>query len=434
MKKIGRNDLCYCGSKIKYKYCCLEKNKIDSQIDVKSGITISSIIDIIEFGLSKLDILSEDCRKVKVKGIQILNKNTIECQIYPYYSDSNDIKLEIATVMGFLHGLFEGNSFADTIEPKYFAIRAYDEGEEEIIYAISSIETAGFIASGNTIAWLKSTIFQENTNSYRLTIAKKQISEIENALRIVVSDILSIKHGVEWWDKSVGEKLSKSVKSDYENQYGENINDGAVLIKYSYLRQLKKIICTNWKDFKHLFESKIGFEDSLDKLNLIRREEAHNREITKEHIEDLKEIYFFILPVISNIYPQIIPELLIENWKTKIREIMSNGYKPLYGDTNLMEEPNQQTKLIKSTTSILHLIDYLTKTEGQLTSLVVPVQKSKIHISLVEILSNYRLLQEKLIEFAQKGLIEELEGTAVEIDNYKQRMDSFIHKFLLEEG
>lgn len=432
--RIGRNELCYCGSGLKYKKCCLTKDKTDSKNVIKPQMTLTSILDFLKFGLQNLDILTEDTRKVKIKEIKVQNNNTVECQIYPFHSNSIDIKLEIGTVMGFLYGFFKDNSFQDIIEVDYFAVRAFDEKQKEILFAISSIETAGLMSKGNSIDWLKSTMFQENTTDYRLGIAKKQISEIENALRQVIVDILSNKHKNKWWDNSVGVKLSNSVKSEYANQFGEKIDDGEILIKYTYLIQIKKIICTNWKDFKHLFESKIDFENNLDELNKIRREEAHNREITEKHIEKLKSIYNSMLPKISSLYPKIIPEFLIDNWKMNIKKIMNNGYKPLYEGSEVIDEADQQKKLIKSTVNILHLIAYVKKIEEQLNSILVPVQKKEIHKELVETFTNYRLLQEKLIELAKKGLIGELEKTLKEIENYKKEMNSFTIKFLLSEG
>ncbi len=187
-KKIGRNDLCYCGSGLKYKYCCMNKDINSLSNQIKPDITISSVLDVLKFGLQNLDILTNDTRKVRVRTINILNKDIIECQIYPYKTNSIDIKIEIGTIMGFLYGFFKDDSSNKIISPKYFAVRAYDGKEKEIIYAISSFETAALISNGNSIEWLKSTLFQENTADYRLGIAKKQISEIENSLRHVIID------------------------------------------------------------------------------------------------------------------------------------------------------------------------------------------------------------------------------------------------------
>ncbi len=427
---IGRNDLCPCGSGLKYKKCCISKNH-DTELEPQFRIT--DILGFVKFGLQKLDILSNDLRKVNVKDITMLSNNTVECQIYPYNSNSMDIKLEIGTIMGFLHGFFKDDSFLKVIDPKCFAVRAFDIDSKEILYAISSFETAGMISKGNSIDWLKSTIFQDNTSDYRLSIAKRQISEIENSLRHVIVDILSQKYKEEWWDKSVGNNLGNSVKKMYEEQFNENMNDGTVLIKYTFLSHLKKIICTNWKDFKHLFDSKISFENNLDELNNIRREESHNREITDKHLEQLCLIYNSLLKNIACFYPRIIPEYLVNNWRLNIKQIMSNKYQPLFNE-DITEEKDLQKKLLKSTANILHLINYLKNTEEQLNTLIVPIQKRNIHEKLVNTFFDYRHLQEKLIELAKVGDAEKLESTLDEIKNYKKVMDSFSLEFLLNEG
>ncbi len=405
----------------------------NQKTELKPQFKISDILGFIKLGLLKLDILSNDLRKVNVKEIKILGNNTLECQIYPYNSNSLDIKLEIGTIMRFLHGFFKDDTFSETIVIKYFAVRAFDNDNKEILYAISAIETAGMMAKGNSIDWLKSTIFQENTADYRLGIAKRQISEIENSLRFVIVEILSQKHKNDWWDKSVGDKLSNSVKKMYQEQFNETVSDGAILIKYTFLLQLKKIICTNWKAFKHLFDSKISFENNLDELNNIRREESHNREITDEHLEHLGLIYNSLLKNIASYYPKIIPEYLVDNWRLSIKRIMSNKYQPLF-DSDITKEKDMQKKLLKSTLSILHQIDYLQKIEDELNTLIVPIQKRNIHEKLVKTFVDYRHLQEQLIDFAKVGNVEKLESTLIEIEDYKKIMDSFSIEFLLNEG
>jgi hypothetical protein len=429
-RNIGRNDLCLCGSGLKYKRCCMNKNQ---KTEIKPQFKLSDILGLVQFGLQELDIFTDDQRKVNVKKIGLLGNNTLECQIYPYNPNSIDIKLEIGTIMRFLHGFFKDGIFLDTIDTKYFAVRAFDYDNKEIMYAISSYETAGMVSNGNSIDWLKSTIFQENTADYRLGIAKRQISEIENSLRYVIVDILSHKHKYDWWDNSVGDKLSNSVKKMYQEQFNEIVNDGAILIKYSFLSHLKKIICTNWKDFKHLFDSKITFENNLDELNNIRREESHNREISDSFLERINLIYNFLLKNIASIYPKLIPEYLVDNWRLNIKQIMSNKYLPLF-DEDITEEKDLLKKFLKSTLSINHLIDYLQKTEDKLSSLIVPIQKKNIHDKLVKTFIDYRHLQENLIEFSKIGDIEKLENTLEEIKNYKKIMDSFTIEFLLSEG
>ncbi len=287
-KKIGRNELCLCGSGKKYKNCCMQKEtKINNSN--QTNISTKELLGLIRFGLENLNALENNSKKINTKGIGILNNSTIECKFYPYSQFSIDIKSEIARIMEFIYSFLNDNVFWNK-KTNYIAIRAYDKNENEIIYAISSFQNAKFIANGKTIEWLNGTIFQDNTKEYRLSIAKKQISEIENSLRHVINNVLSTKYGEKWWDISCGKKLSNKVKNLYENQFDEIIANGNILIKYTHILQLKKIICTNWKDFKHLFPNKIEFENSIDELNVIRREEAHNRAITGKHLKDLQII------------------------------------------------------------------------------------------------------------------------------------------------
>lgn len=431
--KLGRNDICYCGSGKKYKICCMEKDHFKELGDKKPMMSQNSIFEALTFGLNVLCVQDNDERKIKVKKIGLLNANTIECQFYAYYSDSTDIKMEISTIMGFLYGFFKEDSFSEIIQPKYFAVRAYSFDDTEVFYAYSSVDDAGLASKGNVIGWLKSTQFEINTNDYRLTIAKKQISEIENALRIVIVDVLSKKYRDDWWNLSVGGELSKSIKKQYKEQFCEETDDGIVLIKYSYLLHLKKIICTNWPDFKHFFASKIEFEDGLDKLNLIRREEAHNREITETHLVELKAIYYFILPEISNRYPQIVPELLVENWKIKIKEIFNEPLKPLFGGEDIMAEPPSLLKATKSIATINHTVNYLVDVIDKLNSIPVPVQRKKVHDELVGVLTHNKNLQEQLVDYFSQGRIDEMEETVKEMKEYKSKSDSFILNFILSE-
>ena len=48
-KKIGRNDKCYCGSGKKYKYCCMNKETVESlylqQLQLAKGLKVSDEYD-----------------------------------------------------------------------------------------------------------------------------------------------------------------------------------------------------------------------------------------------------------------------------------------------------------------------------------------------------------------------------------------------------
>lgn len=204
----------------------------------KNNNLLNDLLAIIRLGLEKLDAFSESTDKISTKSIGIINNSTLEYKFYPVSEHSIDIKKEIATIMSFVFSFINKNSLWD-IQIKNIAVRAYSKKEEEIIYALSSFDNAKFIAKGKLIEWLKGTMFQENTQEYRLGIAKKQIAEIESSLRKVIVDVLSKKAGKDWWTALMSNKTGDNIKKTYFDQFNENTSDGAILIQYSYINNLK---------------------------------------------------------------------------------------------------------------------------------------------------------------------------------------------------
>lgn len=432
MNKIGRNDICPCGSGLKYKKCCMNK-KENSKIDDKK-FSIPEILSLLKTTLQNLNIVNKEVSSIAVKKVDLLNNKTLECQFYSNSNNSIDVKIEAGAVMAALHGFFKDDTFKNMLLD-YYAVHAFNKEDSELMYVISSKEVAALIGQGNSVDWMKSSIFQENTKDYRLSVAKKQISEIENALREVIVDRLSKKHGKTWFFNSVGKKLRESVIRTYYEQFGVEIEEGDVLIKYTLVLQLKKIICTNWKDFSDLFSNKIRFENVITELNLIRREEAHNRNITTEDLEKLKVIYEFILIGITEKYPDILPHFLIDNWKIQIKEIMlSNKLEMIYSDDEIQSETNNGLKLVKTVLNLQKLIKHINDKEIKLKSIVVPVQKLNIHNELISVLGKYRILHEELVECGKTGVLEVVQNKQKEIDACKETMDEFVEKFLLHES
>lgn len=395
--------------------------------------SVSEVLSFLKTGLQNLNIVNKDADNIAVKKVKVLNNNTLECQFYAKSRNSIDVKVEIGAAMGALYGFFKDDSFKN-IKFNMYAVRAFDEKGMELMYAISSKATAALIGQGNSIDWMKNTIFQENTKDYRLSIAKRQISEIENALRHIIVDRLSKKHGSGWFKLSVGRKLWENVIGTYNNQFGVEIEDGGTLIKYTFVLQLKKIICSNWKDFSDLFDNKIQFEELILELNSIRREEAHNRDITTYDLAKLKEIYEFIFVGITEKYPNILPLYLIDNWKIQIKEIMLDKLEQTYSNDEIQDEKNNGLKLIKSITNLQELVNFIKDKELRLESVVVPVQKKNTHIELIDVLENYRILHEELIACGKTGILSEVEGKMREIELYKEKLDSFTKKYVLQES
>lgn len=433
--KIGRNDPCPCGSGIKYKNCCMNKNR--KPVATNKKLSIHEIFSFLKLGLQNISLIDKEVSDIDVKKIDLLNNRTLECQFYAKSVDSIDVKIETGNVIAALHGFFEDDTdhlFKD-MQIDYYAARAFDKTGHELMYVISSKKVAATIGQGNPLEWLKGSIIQENTGDYRLGVAKRQITEIENSLREVIVDRLSKKYGNDWFITAVGRKLRESVIDTYYNQFGVKIEDGEVLIKYTFVLQLKKIICTNWNDFSDLFGSKMQFEKSIMDLNPIRREEAHNRNISDEDLINLKEIYNTILVGITEKYPDILPHFLIDNWKIQIKGIMlSNELNMIYTDDEIQSETNNDLKLVKAVLNLQKLIDYLKDIELKLKSVVVPIQKQNIHNELISVYEKYRTLHEELLECGKTGELKIIQDKQEEIKSHKKTMNDFASKFLLYES
>lgn len=426
----GRNEKCHCGSGVKFKKCCLRK---DSQKSNDIEYSTSSILAIIRMGLENLDAFEGGQKKVKVKNIGVMNKNTLICEFMPYSQISLDVKIEIGTIMSFFYGFLKEDEFKN-VDFKYFAVRAYGQNGDEILYAISSKETAATIGKGNSIDWLKSTWFQENTPDYRLSIAKRIISEIETALREVIKDTLKSKFGDDWWDIALNNRLGQSIKKTYSDQFEEEVSSGEILINYTFLYQLPKIIVTHWTDFKCWFSNKVEFELNLDRLNKIRREEAHNRIISEKYLDELKRIHLELLSKISQAYPNIVSTFLIDNWRQRIKEIMGQGYSPLYKDIEVNGEPDPIIKLAKIIKGTKHTISYLEEIITGLRSVTVPVQKYDLHHELIDLFSKLKELNEVKLDKIMDGNILEITPVFERIQIHQGNMNSFLEKFLISES
>jgi hypothetical protein len=428
--KYNRNDTCHCGSGLKYKKCCM---KIDSQINVETKPTIKTILLWLKSGLENLDIFVESHKKVLVKDLTILNEHTIECKFYSYTENTIDVKGEIATIIGFMYGFLKEDSF-ENLEINYYAVRAYDKNDIEILNALSYKNTAKLIGQGNSIDWLKSTLFTENTNDYRLGIAKKIISEIEISLRHVIDEVLSKKYGNDWWDIALNNKVGDSIKTTYYEQFGEKITDGKILINYTYILQIKKIILTHWVEFKDLFRSRENFETIIDRLNILRREEAHNRNVTENNLKELEEIYNILLENISAKYENLTPNYLIDNWRLRIKSIMSNKLEPIYKPEEITEEKDLIEKINKITLTSINLINYLDDTIEKLESVIVPVQKKILHEELIQQFKTLNILENFKLEQIRNKDFENTESTIKAIENHQNDMEIFSRKFLLSES
>jgi len=66
------------------------------------------------------------------------------------------------------------------------------------MHAISSLAALECIASGEPIEWLSKTIFQDYTEDFVQSVAKRKVSDLEKGMREVIAKVLFDKHGARW--------------------------------------------------------------------------------------------------------------------------------------------------------------------------------------------------------------------------------------------
>lgn len=397
-------------------------------------ITIDNLTETVSLGLKTIHIFNNDCKEINVKDVFLLNEDTLCCSFYPISSKSTDIKLEIATIMGFFNGLFRDTDY-ENINLNYYAVRAYDNNDIEILSALSTKSAAEYIGKGRSIEWLKLTLFQENTEDYRLSQAKQIISEIENGLREIVKTKLKSRFGENWWDIGLNNKLGKDVKEVYFNQFGFECVDGNILIAYTFTLQLKKIILTHFNLFKSYFQSPTQFESLMDHLNKLRREEAHNRSITDIDLENLRMLHEKLLSKVLLDLESFQSNFLSENWRIKIKKIMNERqYKSIYSELEIQNEFDVEQKLLKVKENLIHIISYLSDTLIKLKSITVPIHKKDIHKGLLFCFERYKELQESLLDQTLTLDNEKINSIVHEIKLHEMEMDKFSTKILLSEN
>jgi hypothetical protein len=360
-------------------------------------ITRENLLSLISYGLQNQNpLISTKNKTYRIKDLKVINVDNIYCSYYTEYTDTIDIKTEISCIMANFNGYFRSGGFNE-IGFDYYCISALDESNNELIYAISSKDTAELIGE-KAIEWLRLTYFQENTNEFRVSQAKTIISEIENTLREIIAKILDAKHSENWWLKSVDTKLNKSTTNMYERSFGEKTSNGKLLINHTFILDLKDIISNNWEDFYHLFKNSYEFEQSMIKLNEIRREEAHNRPISHQNLDELQIVHNNLLSRIFELCPTNKSNYLIENWQRQIQKIFiinsANYSRTEETDTHSVES------VIKNSEK---LINYLSTILFDLKSVIVPIQKKKHHDKLIELYDNAIDLEKNRIESAKNG-------------------------------
>jgi hypothetical protein len=108
---------------------------------------------------------------------------------------------------------------------------------------------------------------------------------LENSVRKLITDVLTEKHGAEWWDK----KVPSGVRENVERLQKEE-KDTAMSIRsednldYTNFGELIDIFNANWNDFTEILRSRKSVQDTLSQFNNIRNVIAHSCELNDDEI------------------------------------------------------------------------------------------------------------------------------------------------------
>lgn len=424
-KKIGRNKPCPCGSGKKYKKCCLLHD-----LDKGAGttkITLKTIINAASLHISTLESAGDSTKRVVIKGIDMMN-GIIVATIGLYSKDPMGIKIESGQIIAYLSSLFDGEDKIGDFGITHFAVRGIDDNNNEIMYVVSSKESARFARNGQSVEWLMHSLFQDNTDETRLSQAKNMISRVEKGLRNVIIHVLQNREGNDWWN-SIHNKSRKSAESVYSNKYGvTTLPNGDELIDYTYLPSLKVIILENWSDFNHIFRDENDFTSDMDRLNIIRREESHNRIISPPLIVELGEIYKRLLGLIEQEIPGTVPHFLIENWRNELAKMFDNLTNNMI---DITDEDRKKPIVMMEKFQIIRDLNF--DLSIKLNGVVVPPSKEELHTNLSGIITKSVAALDRMNAASKIINVKEVEEATKEYERCMNELNKFKEVYLLSE-
>jgi hypothetical protein len=392
-------------------------------------ITIDQSIKFLEFGFSNYSKLSGSKSKFIINKIYYSQQNTLVVEHITMKKDPMDIKIELGEIISFI-GSFYLSETTEGLEyetPLFFAAMALNEKKDKLIYAVSSHDSARNIMKGNSIEWLKNTIFEDQTSDFLLTQAKLKISKIENALREIIYHILENEKSENWF-LSIDLKIYKDAYSAFKKTTNNDNKSNSKILNYTYLPQLKTIIENNWNLFEIIFDDKNKFIHFMNDLNKIRRDESHNRKITEITLKKLSDIYEFIMSCIAKMNPEIIPHYIIENWHNSLFKIVEKLNTSL---PNIDEK--DRNNINKTLAAMKKYNNAVSSAVKALKELICPPNKKKLHYNLLNILNDLDIILNNMIKHGENLNICGLEN---EFANYTFKMNElnkFQEEYLLSE-
>lgn len=326
-----------------------------------------------------------------------MGDRTLVVEITARSTDPIAVRGEIAAVMAALSGLDVPDLFP-VLQAETFGVRAYDDAGEELLWVVSSIETAKFAADGCPVEWLTNSLFQDNTPSYRRSQADRTIGQIETGLRELLDHCGLQRIGTDYpehlWQTS---ELSKI--KDRANAEGRDSDDARTILDYVFLPQLRDAIVDHYDWFDDgCLPAPEALKESLVALNKVRRKVAHHREISSDELRDCHAIARSCMTPIGGAHPHLIDDYLVDHWEDQAAQILDGMHTGLDVDVpppagSLPE--TQRHRLVIDALSAQRLA--VNEAHSSLSRLVVPPSRQQIHDAAVSALAHWQAAFDDLI-------------------------------------
>jgi hypothetical protein len=363
-----------------------------------------------------------------IKDVSVANGTTLKISFVAKSDKSVDVKAEVVSAMSFAHGFLKDEETGEVQYGLEFMACEVDKAAGgKLMHVISPMVAVRHISNGEAIEWLQKSIFQDHTQDYVLSVAKKRVSELENGMRGAIREVLEKKHGAGWWNAAVSNKVRQSTEGMYLAKEGVSSTDGNKLIYFTFLLDLRKIVVSNWRDFDRIFKNQARFTTLLDDLNKIRRAEAHNREISDQEMKDLEAIHGELMNQVAVEVPNVVPQYLVDNWRLQLSKVFESNIKrhqfvqPKPGD------------LESAKSSVKGQIGRYADLETQVKSILVPAGKADLHNELVGKIGGVKDSLIAILDAAENDRVGELEQLKKSSDKANAELQKFRETYLMSE-
>jgi hypothetical protein len=386
-------------------------------------------LDFLRQGLNKTKMGgSSSSEYYNLTGVKLVNGDTILIEFYANKLTSIEIKTEIMAIVSATYAFLDDNPLV-TLKIENIATNALDSDGRQLMYSFSSIMAAQYASKGQPIEWLNGSIFNDSTAGGGLQVAKNRIYQIENALRDIIDQVMSLASGPGWWNNLLPIRVRSGAEKAFRKKFGQAPPKARDLLNYTYLPNLKDVVLENWPLFGSIFTNRLSFENDMNELNDIRRDESHNRKIGQSSVSDLENIYTRLMGNISLYCQEIVPGYLLENWRSRVADAVEN-YKKLHPEITREDKENPQIVIDK----FKQLIDLSAATRQVISSIVIPPGKNDISEELICIFTELHDALTAMLGHAKDGRIREMESAANRHQEVIRSMDDFAVKYLLEES